>query len=214
MSRGEINVHGLVLSNLCGDWLRTPWVRCISQQCAKRHRSSNMNETPLYLKQFWLAISMPHCHHSSCPSSPYIDFFFFFSGAGGSTPMETERVSPFFFFLGSGRNNISCSIPSAKPSKCNTVQLGSSPEGQGSGIRRLWYSALVCGLIVSFSWSQRKLSIQRSQWACSGNRWNHYTQPMGQLYRVRQSTKQKAGWAIVPEPQRKKVKQVNEEGVD
>ena len=34
---------------------------------------------------------------------------------------------------------------------------------------------------------------------------------IGQLYRVRQSIIQKAGWAVVPEPKRKKVKQVNEE---
>ena len=37
---------------------------------------------------------------------------------------------------------------------------------------------------------------------------------MGQLYRVRQSIIQKAGWAVVPEPKQKKVKQVNEEGED
>ena len=37
---------------------------------------------------------------------------------------------------------------------------------------------------------------------------------MRQLYRVRQSIIQKAGWAVVPEPKRKKVKQENEEGED
>ena len=37
--------------------------------------------------------------------------------------------------------------------------------------------------------------------------------PMGQLYGVRQSILQKAGWAVVPEPKRKKVKRVNEEAV-
>ena len=32
--------------------------------------------------------------------------------------------------------------------------------------------------------------------------------PMGQLYRVRQHIIQNAGWAVVPEPNRLKVKQV------
>ena len=52
--------------------------------------------------------------------------------------METEES--LFFFLGgggSGRSNISCSVPCGEALRMsNTVQLGSSPEGQGSGIRK------------------------------------------------------------------------------
>ena len=79
----------------------------ISQQCAKRHRSSNMNETPLYLKQFWLAISMPHCHHSSpfYPTSPLYRYFFVFfrSAAPEGAPLQwRQKESRLFFFGGVG----------------------------------------------------------------------------------------------------------------
>ena len=47
--------------------------------------------------------------------------------------METEKV----YFLGGGEY-ISCSVPFDEVLRLsNAVQLGSSPEGQGRGIRNL-----------------------------------------------------------------------------
>ena len=193
----EVNVQRLVPGNPFGGWLRTPSVRHILYCSHVPTATSKFQDerNPI----------VPHAiligdQHASLPS--WFVFFFllshfplFFSFSverslqGGSTTMETERV--YFFFGGEEwrGGDISCSVPFDEALRMsNAVQSGSDPEGQGRGIRKLWYSALVCGLIVSFLWSQRKLSIQQSQWACSGNRWNHCTQPMGQLYRVRQST--------------------------
>ena len=102
----------------------------------------------------------------------------------------------------------------------NTVPLGSSPERQGSDICGLEYFALVIGPIEPFRWISKESSIQQSHRACSGNRWNHYAQPMWKTEKVRQNIIQgrqgccawaKAervkqvgedgvGWAVVPEP--------------
>ena len=51
--------------------------------------------------------------------------------------METEKAN-LFFLGGSGEGDISCSVPFNEVLRLsNAVQLGSSPEGQGRGIRNL-----------------------------------------------------------------------------
>ena len=52
--------------------------------------------------------------------------------------METEKSFFFFGGGGSGEGDISCSVPFDEVlCLSNAVQLGSSPEGQGRGIRNL-----------------------------------------------------------------------------
>ena len=139
MTRGEIKVHELVLSNLCGSWLRTPW-GVVPKDI----------EAPIWAK--------PHCTSSKSDRSsacliaiivrlfiplPQYSFLFFFEQRppGGTTPMETARVSSIsFFFWGMGGVRV------VKPNHRRR------PPN------------------VPFS-CQPKLSVQRSQWACSGNRW-------------------------------------------
>ena len=69
----------------------------------------------------------------------------------------------------------------------NTVPLGSSPERQGSDICGLEYFALVIEPIETFQWISNESNIQQSHRACSGNRWNHYAQPIWKTEKVRQN---------------------------
>ena len=140
--------------------VRRVWgISYIAAMCRQRHQSSEMNETQSYLTLYWLAISMRHCRHGSfffffSWLSHFPPFFFLFpsSGAPKGAPLQWRRKERFFFWGGEWREgDIRCSVPFDEALRMsNAVQLGSGPEGQGRGIRKLWYSALVCGLIVSF----------------------------------------------------------------
>ena len=153
----QINAQRLVPINPFGGWLRRPSMRHIAYcSYVPTANSRFRNERN------------PIVHHytdwrSACVIAVMVRFFFwtlplpppfFFSversPQGGSTTMETERV---FFWGGEWREgDIRCSVPFDEALRMsNAVQLGSGPEGQGRGIRKLWYSALVSGLIVSFS---------------------------------------------------------------